>query len=472
MASTSKSAAGPSNQNVFQRDKGSDKTHIGIVKLCGADNGALMEQLSRKLGTENFGFSTYKPAHGTTAKISGDTIQTGANEVKGKGKEWAENRPHNTRDKENYSRASVHMWDCAAFDDVHAVLLDEQHPSFIHIIYLGALTQTFGYENDDDFSKVFRWHNFEKMKIWKVCIKNDVLFYDVSGHTSILEKLAILIDDFGIHNEAHNTACVLIRLDEIMLGYSREMHDMLFISADWALSSGYCYYQELGIADLESLRRHSMQTCLEQKRSKDGISFEAYFEAAAQKVTVRPEFLNLLQKVAEQKCLGAMVVSRFFGQVWQNVLVREGLSDTVPILGGGLAAGHVLTAEMLRAIVHSLGFHYNLRIKAFMQFFSPWETVFPLANQSFLVVDSEWTHERDLIVGKRRRLIEAIGKGLRGSQILFPPHTKPLLDDPWYPSTAEDIIPVAVNEGVTEDDVPAVIEDDVCDISKTDSSET
>ena len=63
--------------------------------------------------------------------------------------------------------------------------------------------------------------------------------------------------------------------------------------------------------------------------------FDTFCQEVASLVPMHFEFLSLLQLIEEQEHVGAMVVTSGLRRVWDKILAREGLSESVSVVGGG-----------------------------------------------------------------------------------------------------------------------------------------
>lgn len=75
------------------------------------------------------------------------------------------------------------------------------------------------------------------------------------------------------------------------------------------------------------------QAALLYEETVDDQEFNALCEDVASGVTIHPEFVPLLQMVAEHEHVGAVVLTCWLRRVWDKVLEREGLS-AIKVIGG------------------------------------------------------------------------------------------------------------------------------------------
>jgi phosphoserine phosphatase len=108
------------------------------------------------------------------------------------------------------------------------------------------------------------------------------------------------------------------------------------------------------------------QAALLYEETADDQEFDALCEDVASAVTMYPEFVSLLQLVAEQEHVSTVIVTCGLRRVWDKVLEREGLSKTVKVIGGGrIADGFVVTAVVKAAMVARLRDIHHMYVWAF-----------------------------------------------------------------------------------------------------------
>ncbi|MCJ1242507.1 hypothetical protein MMC14_010515 [Varicellaria rhodocarpa] len=158
----------------------------------------------------------------------------------------------------------------------------------------------------------------------------------------------------------------------------------------------------------------------------DDQDFDVLCQDVASAITIHPEFVSLLQLVAEQEHVGAVIVTCGLRPVWKNVLEREDLSKTVTVIDGGcIADGFVITAAVKAALVARLRDTHQMYVWAFGD--SPLDLeMLSKADQAIVVVGEEQTRSKAMDVA----LINTIGNdGLRRvRQVVLPSNASPRLD--------------------------------------------
>ena len=218
--------------------------------------------------------------------------------------------------------------------------------------------------------------------LWVRCQSSFILFSSVSryldtGSGALIENLVKRINDFRVHSEEYNLNRAIGRLDEIVETQpasprvsGTKTEKTLVLNADKTLAaqdSGKILFEKAGFTrptvqalppfeSLDSLKQlfgSSMgysytafrQAMLMYEDSFDDQRFEHLCRQVASEVEMYPEFISLLQLAASsQPRLGTFVITSGLRRVWEIVLEREGLSDSVHVIGGGrIADGFVIT---------------------------------------------------------------------------------------------------------------------------------
>ena len=125
-----------------------------------------------------------------------------------------------------------------------------------------------------------------------------------------------------------------------------------------------------------------------------------------------------------------MIVSCDLRAIWERVLEREGLSNTVRVIGGGrISDGFVVTPEVKAALVSRLQDVHQKYVWAFGD--SPLDMeILKKADQAIIVVGEEQTRSKSMDAA----LTDAIDNhGLQARQVLLPSNVSPRLDTTKIP---------------------------------------
>lgn len=156
----------------------------------------------------------------------------------------------------------------------------------------------------------------------------------------------MLLLDFQLHTEEHNLFCAERKLDEAVAAGQGQLETILVIDADKTLAAEdtgaklwKMIFQNRQSSDkawtLDDLFGGSLGYSYTAFRQATLLYEEAAgdqeFETLCHDVA---EFVSLLRLVAEQKHVGAVVVTCGLRLVWEKVLEMAGLSKEVKVIGG------------------------------------------------------------------------------------------------------------------------------------------
>ena len=332
--------------------------------------------------------------------------------------------------------------------------------TFTHILYLDTDAEVIAQRRLDD-TKRFRpstsashlqkWQQQEQIQLGDLCRRHAILFSLVSSGPTLLKRVSILLEDFSRHTEKYNLDQAESKLDHVILDLEDPPEVVLVIDADRTLAAedtGASFWKmvsnlrpsKYGASPLNTLFGSPLgysytafrQAVLLYEEIADDQDFDSLCQGVALAVNMHSEFVSLLQVLAKQKHVGAMVVTCGLRRVWEKVLEREGLSETVKVIGGGrIADGYVVSAEVKGALVARLRSLHGARVWAFGD--SPLDLIMlRKANQAFVVVGDEQTRSKTMDAA----LAKAIGEdGLRVEQVLIPSNVSPRLDIMKSPPT-------------------------------------
>ncbi|KAK7426494.1 hypothetical protein QQZ08_007089 [Neonectria magnoliae] len=172
------------------------------------------------------------------------------------------------------------------------------------------------------------------------------------------------------------------------------------------------------------------EAATDDEEATDDEQFEIMCDAVASSVIMRPDIISLLRLAADQRHVGALVVTCGLGCVWEKVLERHGLSKTVDVIGGGrISNGFVVTAAAKAAIVSQLRNAARLYVWAFGD--SPLDLpMLKEADQAIVVVGDKQTRSSSMD--------EALSKAIhdedfQARQVLLPSQSPLRLDEDKLP---------------------------------------
>ena len=328
---------------------------------------------------------------------------------------------------------------------------------FTHIFYLDIPAELVAQRRLDDMARnrpsvsvdhLRKWQQAEKTELRRLCLHHGILF-SLVPHPALPSKVSTLLRDFRQHTEEYNLSRAESRLDEALAAGQGQLETVLVMDADRTLASedtGALFWKLLSNSRRSSDEEHRLkslfsgplgysytafrQAALLYEETGDDQEFDSLCEEVASAVTVHPEFVSLLQLVAEQGHVGAVIVTCGLRRVWDKVLVREGLSEVVKVIGGGrIADGFVVTAAVKAAMVARLRDIHHMYVWAFG------DSVLDLpmlskADQAIVVVGEEQSRSKTMDAA----LLNAIDNdGLLVRQALLPSNASPRLDTTKLP---------------------------------------
>jgi uracil phosphoribosyltransferase/adenylate kinase/phosphoserine phosphatase len=325
--------------------------------------------------------------------------------------------------------------------------------TFTHILYLDVPAEVVAQRRLDDTGRsrpsisvthLRQWQQEEKTQLRRLCRHHDILFSLVSSHPMLLEKVSMLLRDFRDHTEKYNLSHAERRLDEALVADQGQLETVLVMDADRTLAAEdtgalfwktvsnsrrlrdeECTLKTLFSSPLGYSYTAFRQATLLYEETADDQEFDVFCQDVASAVTMHPEFVSLLQLVADQEHVSAVVVSCGLRRVWDKVLEREGLSKTVKVIGGGrIADGFVVTAAVKAALVTRLRDTHQMHVWAFGDSLLDLDML-SKAHQAIVVVGEEQTRSKSMDAA----LMNAIDNdGLRAHQAVLPSNASPRLD--------------------------------------------
>ena len=218
-----------------------------------------------------------------------------------------------------------------------AVCTQHDLNQYTHILYLDAPAELVMRRCQDDRERsrlstsvthLRKWQQEEKTQLRQLCRHHGGLFSLVSSHPTLLNKVSTLLRDFRLHTEKYNLALAESRLDQALIAGQGQLETVLVIDADRTLAAedtGALFWKGVSSAQRSTEEESTLKTLFSSplgysytafrqatllyEETADDQDFDALCQDVASAVTMYPEFVSLLQRVADHVHVSAVVVS-------------------------------------------------------------------------------------------------------------------------------------------------------------------
>ena len=433
---------------------------VGLYGVPGSGKTYLLNKLKRELGQTHFAFYEGSEMIATLVPGGLDAFQSMEEQEK---TNWRQNAIDAIGKKCADSRqvgvvAGHFMFWSEEQEAGRPVYTQNDLETFTHILYLDVPAEVVAQNCLDDTTRsrtptsanhLYKWQQEEKTQLRNLCRGHGILFSLVSKSPMMESKVSIMLHDFRCHTESYNLSQAKKKLDDTVGASQGQLKTILVIDADRTLAAedtGALFWKrvsderplEYEASTLNALFRspfgHSYtdfrQAVLLYEETADDQKFDALCQDVASAVNMYPELVSLLQLVAEQKHVGAVVVTCGLRHVWDKVLDREGLSEKVKVIGGGrIADGFVVSAAVKAALVARLQETHGICVWAFGD--SPLDLdMLRKADEAIVVVGKKQTRSKTMDAALKKAIDD---NGLRAHQAVLPSNASPRLDTTKLP---------------------------------------
>jgi uracil phosphoribosyltransferase/phosphoserine phosphatase/adenylate kinase len=433
---------------------------VGLYGIPGSGKSFLLNQLKQELGDENFAFYEGSEMIATAYPGGLDAFQKLVEPEKLRYRELAiDTIGRKCTESGQAAVVTGHFMFWPEEEEVgQEVCTQKDLETFTHILYLNTPAETVAQRRLDDTARsrpsmsvthLRNWQHVEITALRRLCRQHGILFSLLSPQPTLLSKALTLLRDFGRHSEEHNLIQAARRLDDILVAGQGQLETALVLDADRTLAAvdtGALFWNRVSSSRWPKLEGSPLKTLFDSNLSysytafrqatllyeetADEQEFDKLCQDVASEVTMYPEFVSLLQLVAGQEHVGAVIVTCGLSRVWNKVLARAGLSDAVQVIGGGrIADGYVVTAAVKAAMVARLRDVYQVYVWAFGD--SPLDMkMLSEADQAIVVVGEEHTRSKSMDAALRKAIDNG---GLRARQAVLPNSASPRLDTTKLP---------------------------------------
>lgn len=433
---------------------------VGLYGVPGAGKTYLLKQLKQELEQEHFAF--HEGSKIIAALVPGglDAFQKLEEQEKMRWRQLAIHAIGKTcADSGQVAVVTGHFMFWPEEDDAgQAVCTQNDQDTFTHILYLDVPAEVVAQRRQNGTGRsrpstsvahLRKWQQAEKTQLRRLCRDHGILFSLLSPRPKLPKRVSTLLHDFQRHSETYNLSRAESSLDKAFAAGQGQLETVLVMDADRTLAAedtgtlfwkrvtnsqlsedGECPLKTLFGSPLGYSYTAFRQAVLLYEETANDQEFEALCGAVASTVTMYPEFLSLLPLVTHEKHVGAVVVSCGLRRVWEMVLEREGLSETVKVIGGGrIADGFVVTAAVKAALVSRLRQANHMYVWAFGD--GPLDLdMLRKADQAIVVVGEEQSRSKTMDAV----LMDAIiNNGLVARQAVLPGGASPRLDSTMLP---------------------------------------
>ncbi|KAK7023302.1 uracil phosphoribosyltransferase [Favolaschia claudopus] len=316
---------------------------------------------------------------------------------------------------------------------------------FTHIIYLDVPPPLVVERRAQDAQRrrpalseahIQRWQVRECEELRRVCLQNKIIFTTAAPQADAIESFIRVIQH---SSEASNISRVQGRLDEVVAEFACDgmrRDAMLVFDGDKTLIAGdtgklfwelafpgdddpltEVFSSPLGYTYTAFLQAAFLYSAL------DPATFDQYCEEVVSLVSIRPEMLLLLREAAERR-VPALVVTCGVCVIWEKILLKAGLAETVKVIAGGRVQDElVVTAQTKCQLVKRLQTVHRCCVVAFGD--STLDLpMLKAAGRAVVVVGEETTRSRSM----EAALMDAVvNEGLKAEQWVFPDGALPRL---------------------------------------------
>ena len=312
---------------------------VGLYGVPGSGKTFLLNQLKQELGQTHFAFYESSKMIATVVPGGLDSFQSMEEQKK---VHWSRRAidviGKNCADSGQVAVVAGHLMFWSEEQEAGwPVYTQNDLEAFTQILYLDIPPEVVAQRRLDDAERsrasvsaidLRKWQQQEKTQLRDLCRRHGILFSLVSPHPTMLNKVSILLHDFRSHTEKYNLSQAESRLDDATVANQGQLETVLVMDADSTLAAedtGALFWERVSSSrpledsafTLNALFRSHLgysytafrQAVLLYEETADDQEFDALCQDVASAVTMHPELVSLLQLVAEQKHVGAVVVT-------------------------------------------------------------------------------------------------------------------------------------------------------------------
>lgn len=291
----------------------------------------------------------------------------------------------------------------------HILYLELPFAKYSHMLEHSSADSS---QDEAEQAKLKHWDCWQKRDISylrRFCHRYEVTFTVLTPHLGTVPKVSSLVKDLQVFSQAHNRRSAKEQLMHIMETPRAEfVETVLLFDADGTLSpqdSEYllwcqvpCQLMPVGLENIPSKATlsHSsssykdyLQTVLLHEEVFDDQTFADVCHQVAAAIQMYPDMLALLRRAIETPHTLPIIITGGPRLVWEIVLKRVGLFETVHVIGSGRHKDHaMMTPEVKGLLVALLQQKWNADVWAFGSNLVD-AVMFLKADKSVFITDSE-----------------------------------------------------------------------------------
>ncbi|KAL3463280.1 uracil phosphoribosyltransferase-domain-containing protein [Aspergillus heterothallicus] len=301
--------------------------------------------------------------------------------------------------------------------------------AYTHILYLNTPIEQTARQRLNDKARgrsvvtlryLQLWQQAEMLELRDLCRENGILFATI--YPNLHEKLVSLLLDIQAHAAEHNEFLAQESLDKALTPKYDLLQTVVFLDADRTLTAedtGKAFWAQMTEQTNEDNANMEMELAPDPLSllfsSKLGYSYtafrqamlhyeertgEAEFDAVCENVALQtqlyPQMSSLLRRLDGYSHICLVIVTCGLRRIWEKIVAREGLSETVRVIGGGrLKDGYVVTADVKRTLVRRAQCIHGAKVWAFGD--SPLDIpMLSAADEALIVVGEETTRSKSM----------------------------------------------------------------------------
>jgi phosphoserine phosphatase/uracil phosphoribosyltransferase/adenylate kinase len=384
------------------------------------------------------------------------------------------------QDKMSWRRFAIDRirGECAAYGQIgivtgHLMFWNEEHETlqpiytendlatFSHIIYLDIPAEVIVERRQSDIHRqratmspehIQKWQLAEKTALKTLCRDSCILhFVAGSPQYTSANTLAAMLYHIRQNTTDYNLQRAEARLNDVIGNGDQALKTVCVFDADktlcaedtgtmfWKVAAelkctpakeSECPLKILFGSPLGYSESAFRQAVLLYEEISDEQLFDAICEEVAASVTIHPEFACFIRQLARHDHIKLIIITCGLQHIWEKILARHALSDTVKIIGAGrMTEGLIVTPDTKARLVARIRDVHHLYVWAFG------DSVLDLpmmieAHQALVVVGEEQNRSKSMEI----ELLKAIEtKKLNACQILLPACVSPRLDTASLP---------------------------------------